>query len=167
MLNLLLILIITGIFTVFLGYIIHKLFHNPSSRWFYHAHMNHHMIQYPPTSFFSDSYKSAGKDSTVILFVIAFAPILLGVIALTFFGVFSLTTCIASLLGLVFWGWMHNYVHDHFHLKNTWLTYIPFFIKWRKLHYIHHLDMTKNLGIIWFGWDKLFKTFADEDVELN
>lgn len=164
-----LIIPITFITVTLLGWITHKTFHQSWCAWFYQTHLNHHMVQYPATDFFSDTYRSGGRDSSVWLFIIAFSPILIGLGLLTVFGILSLTTGIASLLGLGLWGYLHDYIHDQFHLRDTWMLKLPtsLFRSWRKWHYIHHLDMSKNYGIIWFGWDKLFNTFIDENIDLN
>lgn len=157
----------TGFITTFLGYWVHWAFHQPWSLRFYHAHMNHHQIQYPPADFLSETYRGAGRDSTVILFAIAFAPVLLTIALLTLFGFFSLTTCIISLASLAVWGFAHDYFHDQFHLTNTFWKKFAFFIKLRSTHYLHHLDMSKNYGIVFFQWDKLFKTYDAEEIKFD
>lgn len=164
MLTLPFIFVLAGITICFLGYWTHQWFHHPSSGWLYRAHQNHHFIQYPPHAYLSDTYKSAGTDSTRILFAIVFSPLIIGLSVLTFFGVLSLWHGIAALLSLGLWGYVHDYVHDQFHLSNTWLLKLPgsWFTNWRRIHYIHHLDQTKNFGIVYFGWDKWFGTFEDE-----
>ncbi len=157
----------TGVITSFLGYWVHWIFHQPWSRWFYHAHMNHHIIQYPPSSFLSDKYKSAGRDSTVILFIVAFAPVLVGIVLFTILGILSLTTGICSLICLTIWGLAHDYFHDQFHISGSYWTKFKFFLIWRDIHYIHHLDMSKNYGIVSFQWDKVFKTYFEADITLD
>jgi sterol desaturase/sphingolipid hydroxylase (fatty acid hydroxylase superfamily) len=168
LLSMLVAMLVMGFITTFLGYVVHWIFHQPWSLWFYDAHMNHHQIQYPPTIFFSDKYKSAGRNSTVWLFVIAFAPVFLGIVLLTYLGILSLLLGAYSMFSLIVWGWVHDYFHDQFHLTNTPWKSLPFFLKWRDIHYVHHLDMSKNYGIVLFQWDKLFKTFSsEEDIKLH
>jgi sterol desaturase/sphingolipid hydroxylase (fatty acid hydroxylase superfamily) len=157
----------SGLITTFLGYWVHWIFHQPWSLGFYHAHMNHHQIQYPPSDYLSDTYRGAGRDSTVILFVVAFAPVLIGIALLTWFGFFTLTTCGIIVASLAIWGYVHDYFHDQFHLNNTWWKQFSFFIKLRSTHYLHHLDMSKNYGIILFPWDKLFNTYDAENITLD
>jgi sterol desaturase/sphingolipid hydroxylase (fatty acid hydroxylase superfamily) len=128
--------------------------------------MNHHLVQYPPSVFLSSKYKSAGKDSTVILFIVAFAPVLIGIVICTMFGILSLTSGICSLLCLTIWGLAHDYFHDQFHITSPWKRF-SFFLKWRDIHYVHHLDMSKNYGIISFQWDKLFKTYLEANITLD
>lgn len=154
--------IVTAIAATFIGYWVHWSFHQPWALWFYHAHMNHHKVQYPATDFFSEKYRSAGKDNTVILFAVVFTPVILTILALAFFGTVSWTISICSLISLIAWGLIHNYVHDEFHLTDSIWKSSSLFLKWRSLHYIHHLDMTTNYGIVFFLWDRLFKTYIKE-----
>jgi sterol desaturase/sphingolipid hydroxylase (fatty acid hydroxylase superfamily) len=166
LLKLLLAVATGGLITTFMGYLVHWVFHQPWSLWFYNAHMNHHKIQYPPTDFFSDTYKSAGRDSTAVLFVIAFAPIMLAIIAMTFLGILSLPVGLTTLASLIGWGLVHDHLHDQFHLTNSRWNKLPFFETLRKIHYVHHLDMRLNFGIFFFVWDKMFKTYDDAN-EIN
>lgn len=168
LIKLLVIFAVTGTATTFLGYWVHWAFHQPWTQWFHRAHMNHHQIQYPSTDFFSDKYRHPGRDSAVILFGIAFTPILLGVGILMLLGLLSLTSGLAVFVSLALWGFAHDYFHDQFHLKNSWWKQFSIFTNWRRLHYIHHLDMSLNFGIVFFGWDKLFKTFdSAHDIHLE
>lgn len=156
--------ILSGGITTGLGYVVHWALHQSWSLWFYNAHQNHHMIQYPATDFFSSAYRSASKDSTIILFMVAFAPIVLGIVGLWFWGIISLSTCLVALSCLSFWGLMHNYFHDQFHLTGTFWNKFSFFTKWRHLHFLHHQKMHTNFGIIIFVWDKLFQSFLDKEL---
>jgi sterol desaturase/sphingolipid hydroxylase (fatty acid hydroxylase superfamily) len=166
LLKLLAIFTVTGACTTFLGYWVHWSFHQPWALWFHKAHMNHHQIQYPSTDFFSEKYRHPGRDSTVILFGIVFAPLLLLVGGFMLFGVISLTAGLTTFISLGLWGFAHDYFHDQFHLNNSWWKKFPTFINWRRLHYVHHLNMSLNFGIVFFGWDKMFKTFDSAD-EVN
>lgn len=162
------ILVATGFSTTFLGYWIHFAFHQPWSLWFYRAHMNHHQIQYPSIDFYSDRYRSAGKDNTTTLFLIAAIPVVLFLLLSILFGLISISTLLLVAGGTCFWGFLHDHFHDHFHIATSPWSKLPLFRNWRKLHYVHHLNMSLNYGIIFFYWDKLFKTYdAATDVELN
>jgi sterol desaturase/sphingolipid hydroxylase (fatty acid hydroxylase superfamily) len=165
-------LIITFFFvsasTTLLGYWVHWAFHQPWTLWFHRAHMNHHQVQYPATDFFSEKYRSAGKDSSAILFGIVFSPVVLAIVGVMLLGLVSLSTGIVVLSSLSLCGFAHDYFHDQFHIKSTWLKRFQFFLNWRRLHYVHHLDMKLNFGIVHFYWDKLFKTFDDaDDIKLE
>lgn len=158
--------LITCIIVSFFGYVIHWMLHQPWAGFFNSSHMTHHTKLYPPEDFFSDTYRSAGKDSTVILFAIAAVPLVLAPLVLGFFGLLSWSLVITVLVVEGLMGYAHNYLHDAFHIKNHLLTKIPvinkLFDKWVKLHYLHHVDMSKNFGIFTFHWDKVFKTFLEK-----
>ena len=163
MITLSVITIITFIITSFLGWCVHYCMHQTWSLKFHTAHMNHHLTQYPPTDFLSDEYKSAGADSATIWFVIAFSPVFLMLAALMYYKILPVDMGIMILVAMSLTGTLFNYLHSQFHIKNTIWNRIPLisilFKYLQDLHYIHHVDMTKNLGIIFFWWDKLFKTF--------
>lgn len=143
----------------FLGYGFHWMFHQPWSGRFFKAHMNHHTKQYPPSDFYSDEYRDPGKDNTVWLFALVFSPIVLTMIALTVTGTVSLFMGLAILAEMGIIGWLNNSLHDSFHLRNSFWDKFPFFEKLRKLHFEHHVDMSKNFGIFSFIWDKIFGTY--------
>jgi sterol desaturase/sphingolipid hydroxylase (fatty acid hydroxylase superfamily) len=126
------------------------------------SHMTHHMTLYPPERFASEKYMHAGKDSTIIFFLIAGAPLLLAPIALFFFGYLSFFTAIVLVAELGGLGLINNYFHDSFHIQEHFLNRFSAFRKLVDLHYVHHVDMNKNFGIFTFMWDKVFKTFSDK-----
>lgn len=128
--------------------------------------MNHHLKQYPPGDYLSDTYRHAGKDSTPKFFVIAALPMLGTVVLLWYVGVLTLWLMFLS-LGIMFGvGLLDNYLHDAFHIRNHWLTRIPilkgWFARWVQLHYLHHVDMSTNFGIFNFMWDRILKSFWDD-----
>lgn len=143
--------------TTFLGYWVHWALHQKWSGSFYEAHMNHHLKQYPALDFYSDTYRSAGKDNTVFLFLIIFSPILIGLGLFSFF--FSPLIGLSVLISLLFFGIIHNYYHDQFHIKKSIWRKFSLFIRLERLHMLHHINMNYNYGIIYFIWDKVFNTF--------
>jgi len=152
----------SSILTTFLGWAIHWMLHQHWSWVFHDAHMNHHQIQYPPTNFLSqDKYRDAGKDNTAYFFIGAFVPVIAGIVCLIVFHWISILVGLSMLLTMSGWGLLYNYLHDQFHIANSWCHRIPYFTKLRALHFIHHLDMNLNFGIVLFQWDKLFKTFEN------
>lgn len=158
----LIIFILSGVFVTFFGYLSHWMFHQKWSGKFFKSHMNHHTIQYPQNDLISDTYRYAGDDSSVMLFVITFIPLLLLLFMLFMFGFISTVTFLVIIPAMIFWGVIHDYFHDQFHLKNSFWLRFQFFKIWRNLHFIHHYgDMEQNYGIICFAWDRLFKTFSN------
>lgn len=149
-----------------LGYVVHWIFHQPWSGTFYRSHQNHHTLQYPPDDFLSETYRSAGRDNSTWLFIIAFSPVIIGIVLFVLFGIISFITGSVALVSLIGWGLINDYFHDHIHLINTPWKPLVFFKKWRDLHRIHHSNMNLNMGIILFQWDKLFGTYLAE-LETN
>jgi sterol desaturase/sphingolipid hydroxylase (fatty acid hydroxylase superfamily) len=58
---------------------------------------------------------------------------------------------------------LHDWVHNQFHLTNTSLDRWGWFQRLRELHFVHHRRMNRNLGVFWFGWDRIFRTFYPND----
>ncbi|SRR5258708_11303261 len=157
--------IVAAIFTLilftFLGYSFHWMFHQRWSGRFYTAHYNHHHIQYPINNFSSDSYRYSGKDSTVWLFGLCFAPIIAGMIAITVLHVVSLFLGLSILVEMAFIGWLNNSLHDNFHLTKSFWQRFWFFDKLVSRHKQHHINTNTNLGIFSFVWDKILGTFKE------
>jgi len=154
-------IIFTFALLTLLGYAFHAMFHKPWSGQFFKAHMNHHLKQYPPTDFYSDTYRYAGKDNTVVLFGLVFSPLVVTMIVLTATGAVSLFLGLSVLAEMGIIGWLNNSLHDSFHLRNTFWERFAFFERLKKLHFQHHVNMQSNYGIFSFVWDKIFRTYND------
>lgn len=156
--------VITYLVVSFFGYVGHWALHQPWLGKFNEYHIKHHMIQYPPSDYLSDSYRSAGADNTVKVFAILSVPIIITPIFLYALHAISLFLMIMILCEMLSIGWLHDYLHDSFHIRNHFLSKIPvlknYFNKCVELHYVHHVHLEKNFGIFAFHWDKLFKTFV-------
>src|SRR6185295_18159825 len=121
----LLTIFITYIVTSLFGYTIHWSLHQPWAGSFNTAHMTHHLKLYPPEDFTSDSYRNAGKDSTLLIFAVISLPLILAPCILWFLGILPLIYVILILLTEAAIGFLHNYLHDSFHIKNHWLGRLP------------------------------------------
>jgi len=145
------------------GYVVHRSLHQPLTGRLNQKHMTHHLILYPPSDYTSDQYRNAGVDNTVKIFALAAIPLVAIPILLGVFGVLPISLVITSLIVMGIMGFLHDYIHDSFHIRNHFLTKIPvvrdIFAYWNRLHYLHHVDMQKNFGIFLFHWDHVFKTF--------
>lgn len=139
-----------------IGYLIHKLLHWKRAGFLHRRHMTHHLKLYPVHDFMSKVYRNPGKDNTMYIFTafIAVACLLMLIfcplwIALIFSAEF------------IFLGVFNDYLHDAFHVINHRLEKYDWFLELRRLHFEHHVDMSKNYGI--FSWipDHLFRTFND------
>lgn len=142
----------------FLGYIFHRMFHQPWSGRFYKSHMVHHLKLYPITDYYSDTYRDPGKDNTVILFGICFAPLGIGIILLTIFSIIPILMSVMIIVEMSLIGIVNNSMHDAFHLKKSFWDKFWFFARLRKLHFLHHSNMKSNFGIYSFAWDYLLGT---------
>ena len=143
------------------GYVVHWAMHQPWSGALYRSHMDHHQVRYPASNLYSvGRYRSSGLASGWLTFTPLIA--LTGAVILGILGILLRVDGWVHLvvLGLlVVLGWAHGYVHDAFHVSDHGLGRFAWFQRLRILHEPHHVDMTKNLGILWFGWDRLFRTF--------
>lgn len=159
------IIILSLLGTTLFGYFAHKFLHYKFMGRFSKSHEVHHNELYPITDFKSDKYRGAGKDSTVIFFTITTIPIISSIILLMLVGILSLFQMLLTIATMLFFGWLHDYIHDAFHINNHWLNKIPLinkhFQRLENLHYLHHVDELKNFGIYTFIWDKIFRTFKN------
>lgn len=143
------------------GYAIHWVMHRPWSGPLYRSHMDHHQVRYPPNDLYSvGKYRSSGSASGWLTFTPLVMLAGIGILALLNLGLHVerwVQLVVVALVALV--GWAHGYVHDAFHVSDHWLGRFASFQRLRLLHEPHHFNMRKNLGILWFGWDRLFRTF--------
>lgn len=157
-------LLVTYLFVTLFGYLTHRALHQRWMGVFYKAHMVHHTKLYPPADYHSDTYRSAGKNSTSKFFVVISIPIILTLILLGWYEILPFKLVLISLLEMLILGWFHDLFHDAFHVKNHWLNKAPLFNiifkKWNRLHFQHHSNMKRNFGIFDFIWDKALKTFT-------
>lgn len=153
----------TFLYGTFTGWWVHWILHQRWSGRFYNAHMTHHVRLYPPTDLLSERYRDPGKDNTVLVFTPALT-ILFGGLELLMWclGVPWWILCIMTVEGVVV-GTLHDLMHTWFHLKGVSLTKKTRFLKLRYLHFFHHSHMQTNLGIFWFGWDRLFGTYRGRE----
>ena len=146
----------------FVGYFYHRLIHFKWTGPLHEGHMEHHLVMYPPSRLTSETYEiRKWYNSGPILFTPA-ALVLVGLAAVAcwFLGI-SMWTFIAFGVGLIGFGFLNDYVHDSFHLREHWLQKFPYYRKLRRLHFKHHVDMAKNYGIVALQWDDVFKTKSE------
>lgn len=141
------------------GYGVHKALHQKWTGRYYKSHMTHHVKLYPLSDFTSEVYRSPGKDNTAKFFIIAGIPLIIAPILLFALHVIALPVFIAAMLGLAVFGGLNDYLHDSFHITDHWLNRFGWFRKMIERHKVHHKHMQRNMGIYWFGWDRVFKTF--------
>lgn len=149
----------TLLYGTLVGYLTHWVMHQPWAGRVNRAHMTHHVRLYPPKALLSDVYKSAGKDDGLLIFVPAITAAMgLWAGAVWLLGAAWWNLVVIAVVGVSV-GWLHNYVHEGFHIRGFWMERFGWFRRVRALHWLHHWNMRKNLGICWFGWDRVFRTF--------
>jgi sterol desaturase/sphingolipid hydroxylase (fatty acid hydroxylase superfamily) len=145
--------------TTLFGYVVHRSLHQSWTGKLNRAHMTHHLKLYPPSDFYSEKYRDPGGDNTVKIFAFAAVPIVAFPIILGVLGILPLGLTIISVVEMLFIGWLHDYLHDSFHILEHPLLRFRLFRHWIDLHYLHHVKMQTNFGIFSFIWDRVFRTF--------
>jgi len=148
---------------IFFGHAIHWALHQRWSRVFNRAHMEHHELLYPPGRLSSDKYRMPRWYHRGVLLFTPGLIILLGAAG----GLFWLLgapwwTLIVFAVVLIGFGLFNDVAHDTMHIRKHPLMKHQWYRRMRKLHYLHHVDMSKNYGIINFSFDRLFGTFIDK-----
>lgn len=152
------ILTVTFLLGTLVGWIAHWVSHQRWSGAMYRRHMVHHRL-YPGTDVTSDQYRSAASDNSAFIFTPVIAIVLLGWLGfLIMLGTGLMSYIVVALVSVVV-GWMHDWVHHVTHLRRHWLYRFAFMRRLSSLHIEHHIWAQANLGIIWFGWDRLFRTY--------
>lgn len=166
MLSILLTILVTYVVVSLFGFIVHWSLHQPWAGYFGKAHMTHHLKLYPPQDFTSKKYRNAGKDDTLFAFALASIPMIAFPVLLAIFGVISWPIAVTAVVVELLLGFLHDWMHATFHIENHWLSRLPvvrvIFPVWIKLHYVHHVDMSKNYGIFAFHWDRVFGTYKKD-----
>lgn len=158
-------LLIVGSFfgTCLLGYWVHWSFHQKWSGPFYRSHYVHHFEKYLSNDMFSDTYRSAGLDSSGLWMPLVFLPLIGFLIYTMVAGWLAWATGLTVLGTALLTGWLHEYIHDATHLNKHWLQMMPGFSRLVQLHFQHHLAVQSNLGIFLFVFDRLFGTFKNSE----
>ena len=143
----------------FFGYLVHKILHIRTFGALYKAHMEHHLIHYPPKDLTSEKYRKAKFfNSGTFLFTPPLLTILLIANMVLIYLDFSPIKVLAFSIAMIFYAVCSDLIHDSFHLKNCFLQRNSFYMKMRERHFTHHRNMKKNLAIISSEFDYLFKT---------
>lgn len=61
-------------------------------------------------------------------------------------------------VGVAFAFWLHLYLHEHYHLKDSYLQHFAWFRKKRELHFVHHRSVRKNYAIVEYWIDSIMGT---------
>lgn len=173
------------LFTEFVGYWLHILLHSEKVRFLSRNHMIHHLQVYPPNKpmrpsreYLGSTYGRANIIGIGLEWLLPAAGLLpVVIIVLRALGVSAVGQAAFTAASLA-WGWlMFGYMHDAMHLRGFWMEDDPRLGRWflgaRRRHDIHHMNltdsglMTKNFGICFFWFDRLFGSLADEFGKFN
>lgn len=151
----------TFLYGTLIGWAVHWVMHRPWSGPLFRAHMHHHLKAYPPWDMESGKYRPAGFNDAATVFVpatVVGSALGWGVLALLGQPEWIRWAFLAEAVLVL---WLNDAVHEAAHLKAHWMHGLLGRHYWhlRKLHRIHHRNMRRNLGILWFGWDRAFGTF--------
>ena len=138
------------------GYLVHKALHHPLLGKIHETHVIHHKQMYPPEDYIdSGQYREVPNEAQPFKYYAAAAvPLVTAVFLLA-----PLTIAIALAAELVVIAWANDWLHQKFHIEGFWMERYTWFHELRALHWHHHVDDSKNLGIFsWFG-DRLFRTY--------
>ena len=145
--------IVTYYFVAIVQTVFHMLFgHTNRINIIYETHALGHHDKYRPSNLLTDKWIHS-EQHVMWYFAIPIIPVFLLLIYFT-----SLEVIIGFICGLIFSIWWHIYLHEQYHINNSFFERYEWFLEKRKLHFEHHLDVTKNYAIIEFWLDDLLKT---------
>ena len=143
----------------FFGYLVHKILHISKLKVLYKAHMEHHLIHYPPNDLTSEKYRKAKFfNSGTFLFTPPLLSILTIANLILYYLDFDAIKVLVFSISMIMYAILTDLIHDSFHLNNCFLKKSKFYMKMREKHFIHHRNMKKNLGIISSEFDYIFKS---------
>ena len=141
-----------------LEYFLHSLGHSYKyGSYIYRIHKNHHTIHYPTHKLLSNGYRT-NSIYGLSEGVVAYGPPILIFFSCLYFIV-ELHTFFILLCEILLIAYLSDYLHCQIHLNGSWLEKYKWFQKKRKEHFIHHLNMNKNMNIIDFSIDKWNLTY--------
>lgn len=174
-----------GIYAEIVGYFVHILLHSEKIQFLSRSHMLHHLRDYGPKMGLrpSERYIRSSDGRTALFgvgaeWIVPLALVIGGSIAILSIFKVSPLFQLVFLASAIAWGFMlFAYMHDAMHIKGFWMERNPLLKNWflraRKLHDIHHLNLTDdgrmvtNYGICFFGLDRLLGTLQPRHQRFN
>lgn len=155
------IFLVSFIASSLIGHWVHLLLHQPFMRWFYRAHLQHHVL-YPHGDVTSERYRKASWfNSGPFLFTPPFLFIIIVFGGLALLANISPWFVADVAAGLIAFGLVNDLIHDSFHLDSCWLQRYAWYERLRGLHFVHHKNPKRNLGIATLVWDRTLGTFSN------
>ena len=136
----------------------HRILHHKISGPVFRAHTDHHDTQYPPEDCLSATYRQPHWRNRPIWYYVPPA----GLLTAAFFYFTPLYIAIALTIELIAIAWANDWIHEKIHIEGHWLERYKWFWRLRDLHWHHHVDESKNLGIFsWFTDKYISRTFEE------
>jgi len=146
--------ICTFLFVEVVGFSVHRFAHSPKSGKLFRDHLHHHAHAYPPSRYQTEKYLGDLKTSFLPVFVPVFVLFNLAAAAMLPWPCYLAFFVVSSVFSLA-----NNYLHDSFHISNHWLRRFGWYGRMASIHRVHHENVKKNLGIYWYGLDRLFGSY--------
>ena len=128
----------------YLEWIMHKIAHSKKFGGdLYTLHYNHHKLYSGTNLVMDEPYIGSGGDIIFIQWVPS--------IWISIYISFPLYFTILFIIQTSMLMWLSNYMHEQFHITDSWLLYNKFTKKWflfaRKKHFIHHSCTWTNMSL--------------------
>jgi hypothetical protein len=136
------------------GFSVHRLAHSPKSGKLFRDHLHHHAHAYPPSRYQTEKYLGDLKTSFLPYFVPIFVVVNLVAAGLLSWPLYLTFFVVTSAFSLA-----NNYLHDSFHISSHWLRKFSWHKHLTATHQVHHQNVKKNLGIYWYGFDRLLGSY--------
>ena len=139
---------------IFTEWIFHRIGHIRDERnYIYRLHITHHKVYYPINRLLSDTYESGLEG------VLAYLPPSL-LIWIILYLLLDFTTFTLVSIQLIIHAFLNDYIHTQIHISDSWLERYRWFQHCRRIHFIHHKKLFKNLAFGGdFTMDKLSGTY--------
>jgi len=139
----------------------HRFFgHRSGGGYLQKLHTYEHHGVYPANRLISEHYLDEARSADIYYA----APALLlaystyTILPIELFVLHGLALCLSILA--------HLYLHVQYHLTRSWLARYRWFQSKRRLHLVHHRDMTRNYAVIEFFWDRVLGTLDDTPLSV-
>ena len=151
----LLVIVNTFFFMNLIEYILHKLSHNPKIKILYNIHRKHHSIEFPPSRLTCNKYPLDDHLKNPFIYITI-------VIWIILYNIISYYTFSIIFIESLIYTFTINFLHQAYHLNDSWLDKYKWFKYRKRIHHIHHLRTKKNLNLVVFTGDMIFNTYIEK-----
>lgn len=134
---------------------LHRASHYKSTGSLYRWHKKHHK-EYPPSRLETDVY--IDSDSWIDNHYLRYVLVSLSCIC----AVSSIRVSIIVIPTNLLYGYILSYLHEHYHLKQSWLLKYEWFRYRKQYHLLHHRKQTYNYSFFCDKVDMIQHTFISE-----